>query len=1345
MLCERTAPYQSSYSESPSSSEGSSPSLPSPPYRKRKISTATLQSGKRPRLGQSATQPVPKSSAALRGKGKGKGTQPHESYSEGSVGRWSPSQAPSSIDELINETRRGRHPASSSAASTSQSGRGRRVPQVARKSAGTIRPAISSRGRFGKGPTRDSHSNIQGMCSTMHLVFNESERIALVPRHSTPKVHGDVLDISDDPDAAPRARPTASSRQRGQGVNNDPIELSDSDSDEPALPKQTQTSTLRYEVDGKTIILLSSDEEEEQPISNRVPLDPQTGTDSAITHTQPRDLVSTCVGDSSTENASRVRSPDRAMTPPSVPMDLDTHPQSPFTPSITRRQRSVSMLPPTTSPIIPLPEPGAPLSPSISKFSSQSTASSPNYGKSTLVPNVGVPPKSILDVLPKSSVPIPPLIRRPTQLKPLLPPLPAVDAPHRGRLPGSSSFSRLFGLASPSKTISRQSQSFTQPLPNSSHSSKSGQPPSVKEGLFSVSDVVLAKVGGFPVWPAVVIDPATAPPNVLKDCPTLVKESFFCEIDRRLAEMAEDQKTSSHLYRAYQVAKNPEAWLREQEVNDRGMNPALPSQKGVSNVPSLLVVTPASDPVESLAAPGTSGAPSRKANITTNEPTSLLAQTAIPPSRPTSSSALMTTPTNIPPIPTTATNLQQGPSKAPQTPASKASPVISRPPSASPKLISSSVSITTHEPANTIAHSEGKYTANASIDIYRQQKPVLFIDLTSDNGHDDDENDFLDGSESDSDWAKEVAYDMMKPSEDASSPDIRPADPLATTLQISEHSPKKLDETSTVPTVGVLEVPTRTSNLSMIRNMMQNAKQSRSSTSGAPESASRTIPQAVKGTVDPPLLTKPILSLSPHPTIPAPPRVRTSLVKTPASFAAIPAAHSLSRQIFPAAPSTTLADSSRNYAEPAMLSAVSKLPSVASHLVVSDDTSGVNRLTAEVDSLSMAGDHHNLPMNEDHTGDVHSQPARRDPSSADDSSDIDEDTEEVQAILGVEQERSQTGSPVVTEGDEEEPNLMYPDAYTEGELDPQTQSLSRPESPPSASVGTSSGSRRSTPRSTSSDLLPNTSNADDNSSLSEYESPAEGSYFTFKDFREAARQAPPVYLQAKDLPHTLQDYMNSLPPMYRKQEGAVRVFEAAIKESSANEEPNAPAISIINPIEDDDEATPPWEFHYTNKLWYGEGVPAPDLKSLKGCDCVGVCNPKSKSCSCVKRQAEWLDGKSGFAYRTDKHMRGRLQQPQYSYPIFECNDFCGCSEECGNRIQVVQHGRKCEVNIVKTKNKGWAGSFIGIYSGELLRDSVSEERGQKYNVFGRTYLFDIDGYQIPKLLGYAEGVEYDAA
>ena len=68
-------------------------------------------------------------------------------------------------------------------------------------------------------------------------------------------------------------------------------------------------------------------------------------------------------------------------------------------------------------------------------------------------------------------------------------------------------------------------------------------------------------------------------------------------------------------------------------------------------------------------------------------------------------------------------------------------------------------------------------------------------------------------------------------------------------------------------------------------------------------------------------------------------------------------------------------------------------------------------------------------------------------------------------------------------------------------------------------------------------------------------------------------------------------------------------------------------------------------------------------------------------------------------------------------------------------VQVVQNGRKVQVNIVKTEKKGWgkssfsssnsfssknagvfsgekmeAGTFLGIYSGELITEAIGESR-----------------------------------
>ncbi|KAJ3512652.1 hypothetical protein NLJ89_g3406 [Agrocybe chaxingu] len=238
---------------------------------------------------------------------------------------------------------------------------------------------------------------------------------------------------------------------------------------------------------------------------------------------------------------------------------------------------------------------------------------------------------------------------------------------------------------------------------------------------------------------------------------------------------------------------------------------------------------------------------------------------------------------------------------------------------------------------------------------------------------------------------------------------------------------------------------------------------------------------------------------------------------------------------------------------------------------------------------------------------------------------------------------------------------------------------------------------------------------------------------TWAEYRKDPNNFRPKVYRARDLPHTLQDHVNRMVNSQETPHGARELFEAMINENTADDEPHAPHIRVENNV--DDEATPPWEFYYSNKMWHGEGVPDPDIKGLVSCDCRGGCNPKSKTCACLKRQRDAVKDKDlvvEFAY--DKN--GKLKVA--GYPVFECNELCGCSEECRNRV--VQHGRKVEVHIRKTESKGWGvfagdkkipqGTFIGIYSGELLLDTEAHARGVNYNKFGRTYLFDLDFHHL---------------
>ncbi|KAJ3522364.1 hypothetical protein NM688_g8883 [Phlebia brevispora] len=242
-----------------------------------------------------------------------------------------------------------------------------------------------------------------------------------------------------------------------------------------------------------------------------------------------------------------------------------------------------------------------------------------------------------------------------------------------------------------------------------------------------------------------------------------------------------------------------------------------------------------------------------------------------------------------------------------------------------------------------------------------------------------------------------------------------------------------------------------------------------------------------------------------------------------------------------------------------------------------------------------------------------------------------------------------------------------------------------------------------------------------------------------KDGRPLAKEFADFHELAKDIPHDLQDHVNEMKEFARHSGRLPMIFESMMSENTTNDEPGAPDIRVINYI--DNEETPPFEFHYSNLMWHGDNVPKPDLTNLKGCGCRGqTCSSDSPDCLCIKRQQEYLrqnhlDNLPGFAY--DVH--GRLKAPLHSYPLFECNMFCGCGEECQNRV--VQRGRKIRVNIQKTPHKGWgifaadripANTFVGIYAGEYLTDAEGNERGKKYNQVGRTYLFDIDFWYLKK-------------
>ncbi|WVF66024.1 hypothetical protein IAT40_000762 [Kwoniella sp. CBS 6097] len=198
------------------------------------------------------------------------------------------------------------------------------------------------------------------------------------------------------------------------------------------------------------------------------------------------------------------------------------------------------------------------------------------------------------------------------------------------------------------------------------------------------------------------------------------------------------------------------------------------------------------------------------------------------------------------------------------------------------------------------------------------------------------------------------------------------------------------------------------------------------------------------------------------------------------------------------------------------------------------------------------------------------------------------------------------------------------------------------------------------------------------------------------------------------------------PPLHRA------VFEAYMAQSTSIDEPQADEIRVVNDV-DTEGAPPDFEFQYSNDMLYNPDVPDPELG--RGCDCEGPCDPTAGTCSCVKRQELYFYdlGMSGFAYDEHGHIK------ETSVAVWECGKNCGCPPSCMNRVIQRGRGKDTKIELFKTKWKGWgvraranipAGTFLGIYAGELITEQESEERGKLYAKLGRTYLFDCDGWQI---------------
>ncbi|KAL8955300.1 MAG: hypothetical protein Q9193_006798 [Seirophora villosa] len=194
-----------------------------------------------------------------------------------------------------------------------------------------------------------------------------------------------------------------------------------------------------------------------------------------------------------------------------------------------------------------------------------------------------------------------------------------------------------------------------------------------------------------------------------------------------------------------------------------------------------------------------------------------------------------------------------------------------------------------------------------------------------------------------------------------------------------------------------------------------------------------------------------------------------------------------------------------------------------------------------------------------------------------------------------------------------------------------------------------------------------------------------------------------------------------------------------------------PKVSVVNEF---DQTSPSIQFQFVNDSILGRGVLKAPKEVMIGCTCrkdngrnIGC---EYLSCDCLHDSANNDNGNKVFPYSAAKNSTACLRDfyLQSRHHIYECNDHCNCNLNCKNRN--VQHGRRVELEIFKTQNRGWGlrcpvdlrkGDFIDTYRGEIITAKEANERGDKRSADEENYFMNFDKFTEPQTITKAEFLE----
>ncbi|KAL8989221.1 MAG: hypothetical protein Q9169_008405, partial [Polycauliona sp. 2 TL-2023] len=194
-----------------------------------------------------------------------------------------------------------------------------------------------------------------------------------------------------------------------------------------------------------------------------------------------------------------------------------------------------------------------------------------------------------------------------------------------------------------------------------------------------------------------------------------------------------------------------------------------------------------------------------------------------------------------------------------------------------------------------------------------------------------------------------------------------------------------------------------------------------------------------------------------------------------------------------------------------------------------------------------------------------------------------------------------------------------------------------------------------------------------------------------------------------------------------------------------------PKITVVNEI---DETSPSTDFRFVQKSVNESDVEHAPEEFMAGCNCYKD-NGRQMGCEylyceCLEDSTLNDDGKRVFPYGAGKKDFRCLRNfyLESRNHIYECNTKCNCEANCKNRN--VQHGRRVELEIFKTQNRGWGlrcpktlrkGDFVDTYRGEIISVIEAERRASERSIDEENYFFNFDKFCEPEWIPKSDFIQ----